>query len=147
MMLSVEVTVMMIVPQEEIKAVHHRVVIGKQAIHILAVEIGDSLKLMFFHFGKMMDDLLGNRKELLAILSRVEELIDTRMNHLFLLRKVECGVDADSFESMHLLGIQGTHAGTHNQIRPPLLAHRFQVRQCFLRVNGNVKGKHQKFGE
>ena len=56
-MLAMEIDDIFVVLAEDILAVDGGVVVGKEAIHVSAVLIGDVIELVRFHFSEMADYL------------------------------------------------------------------------------------------
>lgn len=113
---AVEVGDVAVMFQEGALAVDLIVVAAEQAPHVVAVPVGDAVKLMLLHLGEVSDDF-GRYAELGgAVLTGIEEIECTRLQHMGILGHEECRIHADALETEHLLAIHAAHAGPGNDV-------------------------------
>ena len=125
-------------------SIYQPVIIGKESPHLFAVFIGYSIKLTFFHLGMMADDFRSYLKMRRTILTGFEIFVCTYAEHLALLRHLKGRVDAYPLITTHLLSIHTAHTRTYDHIGHFIHAQPPEERQCFGRIDRNVRSDYVK---
>ena len=115
--------------------------------HVVAVPVGNAVKLVLFHFGEVSDDF-GRYGELGgAVLAGIEEIECARLQHVGILGHEECRIHADALETEHLLAVHAAHAGPGNDVGLGIDTQVMQQRQRLGRIYRYVGCNDFKFGQ
>lgn len=135
---AVEVGDVAVMLQEGTLAIDLVIVAAEQAPHVVAIPVGNAVKLVLFHLGEVADDF-GRYGELGgAVLTGIEEIEGTRLQHFGILGHEECRIHADALETEHLLAIHAAHAGPGNDVGMGIDAQVMQQRQRLGRIHWYV---------
>ena len=100
-----EVNHIVIMPEERLFTIHLSVIVTKHTPYSLLVSKRNTVKLVFFHFGKMPDDVFGDNKLFLSVKSWLEELEFIDLQYFTCLRHEEGRINTDAVVTEHLLGV------------------------------------------
>ena len=145
--LAVEADSLRIMAVEEVKGMHHRVLVAKEPVHTPLLVGIDRRKAAGGDIGILLDQSLGHHHLLHAVSTWIlKHLFAHHVALLHGLPHLQCGVDQYAVIAVQHLGIHTAHRGADDEVGVLPTSHFLQHRHRLDRVQRNVVRHHRRIG-